>query len=170
MRWPLWPLALLGLGGGLLNLPSLAGGSEWLTQRLGPLAGRAVDTAHATEWLLAGLATGLVVLGWGIARWRYSRFRETGENRLGRFLLHGWGADASIELLVVRPFAAIAGFCAIGCDRALIDATLNGLARQATACGERLRLLTTGRVSTYLEGFVWGFLIILGWFLLVLVR
>ena len=52
----------------------------------------------------------------------------------------------------------------------VLEATIDGLARQTTACGERLRHLTTGRVSTYLAGFVWGFLILLGWFLLALVR
>lgn len=170
MRWPLWPLALLGLGGGLLNLPTLVGGGEWLSHRLGPLAGRVLTAAHGTEWALAGLATGLVVLGWGFARWRYARFRGEWDNRASRFLLHGWGADALVDRLVVRPFAAIAGLCAIGCDRALVDASLDGLAKQTTACGERLRGLTTGRISTYLAGFVWGFLIILGWFLLALVR
>jgi NADH-quinone oxidoreductase subunit L len=170
MRWPLWPLALLGLGGGLLNLPPLVGGGTWLNHRLGSLAGRTIVAPHATEWALAGLATGLVILGWGLARWRYGRFREEREQPLGRFLLRGWGADALVDAVVVRPFAAIARFCAIGCDRALVDATLDGIARQTTACGERLRGLTTGRVSTYLGAFAWGFLIILGWFLLVLVR
>ena len=170
MRWPLWPLALLGLGGGLLNLPPLVGGGAWLNRRLGSLGGREIVVSHATEWALAGLATGLVILGWGLARWRYGRFRGERENRLGYFLLHGWGADSLVYAVMVRPFAAIARFCAIGCDRALVDATLDGIARQTTACGERLRELTTGRVSTYLGAFVWGFLIILGWFLLVLVR
>ncbi|MCM2264703.1 MAG: NADH-quinone oxidoreductase subunit L [Desulfuromonadales bacterium] len=170
MRRPLWPLALLGLCGGLLNLPPLVGGHEWLTHRLGTLAGREILAGHSIEWALAGLATGLVILGWGFARWRYGQFRGEQENRASRFLLLGWRADALVDLLFVRPFTAMAGLCAIGCDRALVDATLDGLARQTTACGERLRGLTTGRVSTYLAGFVWGFLIILGWFLLALVK
>jgi NADH-quinone oxidoreductase subunit L len=170
MRWPLWPLALLGLGGGLLNLPPLVGGHEWLSHYLGTLAGREVGADLGTELLLAGLATTLVLLGWGMARWRYGRFRETREHAVSRFLRKGWGADAVVDRLVVRPFAAIAGFCAIGCERALFDATLEGVAHQTAACGERLRGLATGRISTYLSGFVWGFLIILGWFLLALVH
>jgi hypothetical protein len=75
-----------------------------------------------------------------------------------------------VSRLLVRPFTALAGFCAIGVDRALVDATLEGMSRQAVAGGERLRMLTTGRISTYLMAFVWGFMIILGWFLLDLVR
>jgi NADH-quinone oxidoreductase subunit L len=108
--------------------------------------------------------------GWLVARWRYGSYRAPREGRLSRFLLHGWQADAVVDFLVVRPFAAMARLCSIGCDRALVDASLEGLARQAAACGDRLRGMTTGRVSTYLAGFVWGFLIILGWLLLTLVR
>ena len=170
MRWPLWPLALLGLGGGLFNLPALAGGSEWLSHRLGTLAGRAIEVDHATEGLLIGLAVGLVLAGWALARWRYRSFQPPFEGRLGCFLLRGWGADAAVDLLVVRPFAAISRLCALGCDRALIDASLETLARQTAACGQRLRAMTNGRVSSYLSGFVWGFLLILGWLLLALVR
>jgi NADH-quinone oxidoreductase subunit L len=170
MRWTLWPLALLGLGGGLLNLQPLVGGGAWLNHHLGSLAGRAIVAPHATEWALAGLATGLVILGWGFARWRYGRYRAVPENRIERFLLSGWGVDALVSRLLVRPFTAFAGFCAIGIERALVDATLEGMSRQVVAGGERLRLLTTGRISTYLMAFVWGFMIILGWFLLDLVR
>jgi len=170
MRWPLWPLALFGLAGGLLNLPVLLGGNEWLTHRLGTLAGRAVVAGHSTEWLLIGLAGALVLLGWAIARWFYQRCQTPCEGRLSHFLLRGWGADHLVDLLVVRPFTAMAHFCAIGCDRALVDATLESLARQAIGCGHRLRAMTTGRISTYLNGFIWGFLLILGWLLLALVR
>jgi NADH-quinone oxidoreductase subunit L len=169
-RWPLWPLALLGLSGGLLNLPPLVGGSAWLHRHLGALAGRASSANHDLEWALAGLASGLVVLGWGIARWRYGRFRGAQETFGHRVLLGGWGADTLVDALLIRPFATLSRFCAIGCDRALVEATVDGIARQTTACGERLRLLTTGRISTYLAAFLWGFLIMLGWFLLALVR
>ncbi|MHB8707901.1 MAG: NADH-quinone oxidoreductase subunit L [Desulfuromonadales bacterium] len=170
MRWPLWPLALLGLCGGALNLPALVGGGEWLTHRFGALAGREIVVGHGTEWAMAALATGLVLLGWKGAQWRYRVFTGTWDNFPARFLLSGWQADALVDRLVVRPFAAMAGFCAIGFDRALVDGTLEGLSRQTEACGERLRVLTTGRISTYLTAFVWGFLIMLGWFLLEVVR
>jgi NADH-quinone oxidoreductase subunit L len=170
MNWPLWPLALLGLGGGVLNLTPLLGGGEWLTRRLGPLAGREVVADHATEWLLISLATTLALLGWAIAHWRYRRFHPSREGRVSRCLLHGWGADAGVDLLVIRPFSAMARFCAIGCDRTLVDASLEALARSASGCGRRLRAITTGRVSTYLAGFAWGFLLILGWLLLAMVR
>ena len=80
MLWPLWPLSLLGVAGGLFNLPALLGGSEWLTHRLGSLSGRPIAVSHSVEWLLIGLATALVLLGWLAARWRYARFQSSGRN------------------------------------------------------------------------------------------
>src|SRR5210317_610123 len=71
MRWPLWPLALLGLIGGMLNLPALVGGDEMLHHWYGDLAGRAVTASHSTEWMLIGLAVAIVALGWFAAHWRY---------------------------------------------------------------------------------------------------
>ncbi len=169
MRWPLWFLALLGLAGGLMNLPVLAGGTEKLHHWFGDLAGRHVTADHHLEWQLIILAIILVVLGWAAAHWRYRKFKGERDNVLSRFLLDGWRADQLVELLVLRPFSAIAGFCWLGCDRTLFDGTLRGLARQAESSGNLLRRMTTGRLSSYLTAFAWGFLLILGWVLMALV-
>jgi NADH-quinone oxidoreductase subunit L len=169
MRWPLWPLALLGLVGGVFNLPALAGGGERLHHWLGAQAGRQVTASHELEWLLVGLAAAIVAIGWAAAHWRYRTFRGASDNRATQFLLNGWQADQLVDLLVLRPFNAIAGFCANGLDRTLFDATFRGLAGQAKGAGSLLRRMTTGRLSTYLSAFAWGFLIILGWVLMALV-
>jgi len=170
MRWPLWPLALLGLGGGLLNLPKLAGGGEWLHHHLGPLAGRAIHASHDLEITLGSLAIGLVLLGWALAHWRYGRFRGAQDNLLTRFLLKGWRADDLVDRLLVRPFQAMATFCWVGCDRAVIDASIVGMSLRTMGFSDLLRRMATGRVSSYLGGFAWGFLLILGWVLLKLVQ
>jgi len=44
------------------------------------------------------------------------------------------------------------------------------LARLATSWGGSLVQMATGRLTTYLSAFAWGFLILLGWFLLKLVN
>ncbi len=170
MRWPLWPLALLGLAGGLLNLPAFVGGGEALHHWYGALAGRAVTASHELEWMLIGLAVVIVVVGWFAAHWRYRNYQAPLDNAAGRFLLSGWYADALVDRLFVRPFAAMARFCSSGCDRSLFDGTINGLARMVSGWGSMLVQLTTGRLTTYLSSFVWGFLILLGWFLLKLVN
>lgn len=170
MRWPLWPLALLGLVGGLLNLPAFVGGSESLHHWLGDLAGRIPATDHSTEWMLISLAVVVAVIGWITAHLRYRNYRPPVENRLTAFLLSGWQADAVVDRLFVRPFSAMANFCANGCDRILFDGSIEWLAKVAKGYGILVSRLTTGRLTSYLSAFAWGFLILLGWFLLKLVN
>jgi len=169
MRWPLWPLALFGLAGGIFNLPALVGGSERLQHWLGSLVGRQPSVSHQLEWQLIALAALLVLAGWAAAHWRYRAYRPPLDNRTARFLLQGWRTDQLVDLVVVRPFDAMARLIYIGADRALIDGTLKGLSHFTATCGGMVRRLTTGRLSTYLSAFAWGFLLILGWVLLALV-
>ncbi|MDH4007377.1 MAG: hypothetical protein OEU35_04895, partial [Desulfuromonadales bacterium] len=97
-------------------------------------------------------------------------YRPPVENRVSRFLLNGWQSDALVDCLLVRPFTAMARFCSSGCDRSLFDGTLEGLAKMATRYSALLVQLATGRATTYLSAFAWGFLVLLGWFLLKLVN
>ena len=64
----------------------------------------------------------------------------------------------------------MARFCSVGCDRVLFDGVINGLARMVAGWGNLLVQLTTGRMTTYLSAFAWGFLVLLGWFLIKLVN
>jgi NADH-quinone oxidoreductase subunit L len=170
MRWPLWPLALLGLIGGLFNLPTFVGGSEMLHHWYGNLAGHPVAASHEVEWMLVSLAAAIAAGGWFAAHWRYCSFRPPLNNAVSRFLLNGWRADALANLLFVRPFNLMARFCSAGCDRALFDGTIDILARLVSGWGRLLVQLATGRLTTYLSAFAWGFLVLLGWFLLKLVN
>ena len=169
MIWTLPLLALLGLGGGLFNLPPLFGGSEQLGTLFGPAGGREINADHHLELLLAGASALVVAAGWLLAHWRYRRFAGELPGAGSRFLLQGWRADALVELVLLKPFRWVAAFCWQGGDGALIDGTLEGLARGCAGLGERLRQLTTGRVSSYLQGLAWGLLLILGWLLLATV-
>jgi len=162
MVWPLVPLALLGLAGGLFNLPALLGGGEPLSTWYGHAATHSVS--HTTEWLLWLLASGLFAGGWLLAHYRYGRgFRPAREDRLGRFLLHGWQADALVEKGILAPFRAATRFAFHGLDRALIDGLLMEAGRTSLRISEGLRGLATGRVSTYLGAFAWGLFVLLCW-------
>ncbi len=165
MLWPLLPLALLGLGGGLLNLPHLLGGGSWLSGWLG----REQDVLHltlASEYLLIGTALAVFVLGWLLAALRYRRYIHRPASITGEFLLNGWRADELFDLLLVRPFKKIGRFCSQGVEIGLIEGVLGGTVRGCNDLGMRLRGLGAGKVYLYLQGLVWGFVVIVGWFLL----
>jgi NADH-quinone oxidoreductase subunit L len=170
MVWTLPPLALLGLGGGLFNLPALIGGGERLGHLLGDLSGRAIVAGHGLELALAGASALVVLAGWLLARWRYRRFEGEISGAGSPFLLRGWRADEAVEWMLLKPFRELADFFWKGTDRTVIDGLLDGLARGCYGLGGRLRLLTTGRISAYLAAFAWGLLLILGWMLLAVVR
>jgi NADH-quinone oxidoreductase subunit L len=160
------PLALLGLVGGLLNLP----GSAWLAGYLGPLAGRELHPSHLLEWGLAGASAAAVLFGWLIARRRYRVYPGEPQGALPEFLLRGWQVDRAVELVILRPFRGVALFFWQGTDRALIDGLLDGAAGACQQAGALLRRATTGRLSTYLGAVAWGLLALLGWMLLAIVQ
>ncbi|HBT83674.1 MAG TPA: NADH-quinone oxidoreductase subunit L [Desulfuromonas sp.] len=167
MLWPLLPLTVLGLLGGLLNLPPIFGGGSWLANWLGATASH---LPAAQEWGLALLSLLLVLSGWLLARWRYRNYRAGAmEGRLPEFLRLGWHADSLVEKLVLRPYRYLARFSSDGIDRSAIDGALDLFAKAILAWGEYLRLVVSGRVSHYLGGVAWGLLLVLGWLLLTTV-
>jgi NADH-quinone oxidoreductase subunit L len=170
MVWTLFPLAALGLFGGLLDLPAFVGGNEALTHLLGPLAGEKPHASHALEWGLAGASALAVLAGWLLARSRYRVFPGERPSPTAEFFLQGWQADRLVERLILTPFRALAHFFWHGTDRTAIDGILDGAGKTCMAGGELIRRLTTGRVSTYLGAFAWGLLALLGWMLLTVVR
>jgi len=165
MLWPLLPLALLGLGAGLLNLPHLFAGGSWLSAWLG----REQDVLHlplATEYLLTSTAVAVFVLGWLLAAFRYRHYVQRPASLVSDFLLKGWRADDLFDLLLVRPFKQIGRFCSQGVEIGVIEGVLNGAVRSCNGLGMRLRGLAVGKVNLYLYSLVWGFVLIVGWFLL----
>jgi NADH-quinone oxidoreductase subunit L len=170
MVWTLFPLAALGLFGGLLDLPAFVGGNEALTHLLGPLAGGKPHTSHTLEWGLAAASVLAVLAGWLLARSRYRAFSGERRSPTADFLLQGWQADRLVEKLILAPFRALAHFFWQGSDRMVIDGILDGAGKACMAAGEGIRRLTTGRLSTYLAAFAWGLLALLGWMLLTVVK
>ena len=165
MQWPLLPLAVLGVGGGLLNLPHLFGGHNWLAgwlQRGDEIPHLAFDS----ELLLIGLAVGMFLVGWLLAHWRYRRFVPGEAGVLSRWLLAGWKFDGLFERLLLRPFRELCRFCWQGLEIALVDGLIQSIAGSCWRWGDTLRTLTNGRIASYLQGFAWGLLILVGWFLL----
>ncbi len=165
MIWTLPLLALLGLAGGLLNLPHLFGGHSWLSGWLG----REGDLVHLplqSEYFLFGVALAVFLLGWSIAHLRYRRFVDCEAGCISGFFLSGWRCDAFFDRMLIRPFRQLCRFCWQGVDLALIDGLVEAFARACFTWGHVLRFLADGKISRYLQSFAWGLLLIVSWFLL----
>ncbi len=165
MQWPLVPLAILGLAGGLLNLPHLYGGHSWLTGWL-HMSDDLLELTPSQEHRLIAVAVLMFAGGWLVAHLRYFRYRERKSGVVAAFLQSGWKFDALYAQIVVKPFRQLGRFCSYGIESALVEGALDGFVKTFSSWGEALRLFANGRVSQYLLGFIWGLLIIVGWFLL----
>lgn len=170
MELMLVPLAILGLCGGVLNLPPYLA-PRWLDAFLGPSGGAPHHIAPAVEAALQGIAAAVAIAGLLIARRRYGGARRSEAVEAGReepsdlvaFLYNGWYADALYRKLFIRPFEALAGFLWNKVDEGVIDNSLDRLADLAGRTGQALGSWTGGRVSSYLVSFAAGLAALLGY-------
>jgi len=172
MRWTLIPLALLGLGGGLLNLPAYLG-HGWMAQLLAPLdPGDQHGLSLAVELTIQGLAALISLAGVALAWFRFGGTRraqrlaeaEQPAQGLVAFLLAGWYVDALYRLLFVRPYAWFSGVLWQRVDEGLVDHSFDRMGTMLGRCGRRLGSWSCGRVSVYLLSLSVGAALCIGWF------
>jgi len=145
MMVPLWPLAALGLLGGLGNLP----GGGWLDGWLAPVAQPPPPASHAAEWALAAAAALMVLAGWALAHRRYRGAAAAAETGLARAFRLGLFADEVVRAALVRPFHALARFSRDWVDDRIIDGGLRGAARGFGGIGAWLSRLANGSLLRY---------------------
>jgi NADH-quinone oxidoreductase subunit L len=175
MTGPLVVLGLLTVLGGLLNVPALYHGGEWLHHWLEPVTqpGAALipeyQLSTSAEWLLVGVAVATAVIGI-VGAWRLldpERLvpaRNAPEERgFARVLRDKWYIDEIYDALIVRPLTWLSREVLWKrLDQQIIDgAGVNGAARGARALGWANRWLQTGQVGTYVAIFVIGVLLVL---------
>ncbi|MBK5274652.1 MAG: NADH-quinone oxidoreductase subunit L [Desulfuromonadales bacterium] len=173
MTLTLIPLALLGLLGGLLNLPAWLGSHGLLSSFLGSIPGfsPAEHISSMTEIMLQIAAATACIIGLGLARSRYigqrratSLATESGAAPAGiRFLQSGWMLDDLYRVIFIRPFVSLSRLLWKGIDEAAIDGSLDGLARLTARLGGLPAGWSTGRVATSLLAIAGGMMVILGY-------
>jgi len=170
MELVLYPLALFGVCGGLLNLPGyLADGL--LNGFLAPVSGKTPHVSHESEIVLQVVAALVAIGGILLAGRRYGdaaralRLAEAEgpEGGIAAFLLHGWRLDALYDMLFVRPFARISGILWRRVDEEGIDRSIDRFAISLGKGGELLGRWATGRVSLYLLSFAAGAAVLVGY-------
>nr|WP_136515337.1 NADH-quinone oxidoreductase subunit L [Geomonas edaphica] len=168
MQAVLIPLAILGLFGGVLNLPGYMG--EGLLTRLFVAipGGGAVEATHEQEIVMQAVAGALALAGLAAAWLRYGKGRahrmqeaQSPPSPLISFLANGWYFDALYNVLFIRPYRALAGILWERMDKGVIDDSLDGLGKGIGSVGQRLGRWSTGRVAVYLISFAAGGALIL---------
>jgi NADH-quinone oxidoreductase subunit L len=154
----LWPLALLAVTAGLLDLPAhlahlIGAPAQWLDH----LTGLLPAAHHGAEWtgtLAEGLDAGLAVLGLVIALYLYGPWRKrrapAPDRGLPRFLLNGWDLDALYMNGVARPYVRAASRVWLNVEDRLVDGAALGLGSLALRAGGRLAKWGAERLSNYL--------------------
>nr|WP_224984910.1 NADH-quinone oxidoreductase subunit L [Geomonas agri] len=170
MQVVLIPLAILGLFGGLLDLPAYLGGG-YLSGFFAALpAGDLPTASHEQEITLQAVAGVVALVGLLAAYLRYGKGRaermreaQAQSTPLISFLAQGWYFDKLYDLVLIRPYQALAGFLWQRVDEAVIDATVDGLGSGVGGVGGLFGRWSTGKVAVYLISFAAGAALILGY-------
>ena len=164
MELALIPLALLGLFGGLINIPSYLG-VGWLGALFAPLTGGTeLETSHSLELGMQTIAGVIALAGLAITHYRYGGNRRQErltaaagpETGVVSFFLYGWRFDDLYRLLFIRPYEALSSFLWQQIDEGVIDDSLDRVAAFFGRSGELLGSWTNGRVSIYIISFAAG--------------
>jgi NADH-quinone oxidoreductase subunit L len=173
MTVPLVALAVLSAIGGVLNLPHIFGGHEWLKELLASAAD-GVGAEHltlsaGTEWGLMALSTALVLLTiwytWTLFGKKTTLDGEPDEMPfLKRLIARRWMLDELYAALFEKPFSWLSrhGF-SFGENKLAVPLTA-GTGKATLGLGELVRKVQTGATGFYLFGMMVGgvvFLLIL---------
>ncbi|SMF13597.1 NADH-quinone oxidoreductase subunit L [Desulfovibrio gilichinskyi] len=152
----LWPLALLAVTAGILNLPEhianlLGMQTDWLDHFLGMSpATQQVMTGDLSEWVDAVLA----VSGLGIALFLYGPWRKLrnpfSDRGLSRFLLDGWRLDRLYMTAVAYPYRSAATLLWKNVEDKSVDGAALSLGSAALRAGGRICQWGANRLSSYL--------------------
>jgi NADH-quinone oxidoreductase subunit L len=165
------PLALLGLAGGIFNLPAYLG-DGLLQSFLAPLKGGGEHLAHGTELALQGAASLTALAGMTVAWLYYGRQRRAGRiARAGQppsgvtaFLQAGWYVDDLYRFLFIRPYHWLSAILWQRVDEGVIDDSLDRMAVRLGRTGQQLGRWGSGRISAYMLSLAGGATLMIAWF------
>jgi len=171
MTFPLIVLAILAAFGGLLNVPEVFGGGEWLAHWLSGagVAQHELDLDHGTEWMLMGVSVLVALVALGYAYMRYVKKGEVPvadempRPALTQWSYHKFYLDELYDMLIRKPLDAFSAFFYRIVDRKVIDGLVNSLGWTAGEGSKGLRLLQTGNVGFYIFMMVLGIIALLAY-------
>ncbi len=182
MTLPLIILAMLSVGGGLLNIPEVFVKeadtlSKFLApiyetaQKLNPDLFKAYKISHSTEYALMGVSVGVallsIILAYVIFVARKSVPKSESEQRgFAKLLANKYYVDEIYEAIIVKPIQGISQFLA-NTFEVVVDFFVEGVGQLVKSLSRTFRRLQTGIVNIYIFAIVLGAVvwIALNWFL-----
>ncbi len=177
MTLPLMILAVLSVVGGMLNIPHVLGGHEWLSHFMEPLFENAKQAnpalmahehiKHSTEYILMGLSVGAALLAMLAARYVFITKQnipaaDGQEAGLQKVIYNKYYIDELYEVVFVNPVRKLSNvlysFGEFG-----INSVVDGSGSLVKASSNQFRKLQTGETSYYVFAMVLGIAAILIW-------
>ncbi|MHC8947829.1 NADH-quinone oxidoreductase subunit L [Sphingobacterium hungaricum] len=173
MTVPLIILAVLAIGGGLLNVPEALHGNHWLASFLQPVFAdsQAIATpfhlSHETEYILMAVSA-LAAIAMAIFAYR----KYVSNNEVPKADGEETGAlynlsykklyiDELYDKVIVQPLNAASRFLYKVVDKSLIDGLVNGIGSFFVFSGKGIRQLQSGYVTFYIFMMVLGVIAIM---------
>jgi NADH-quinone oxidoreductase subunit L len=169
MTLPLWILAILSVIGGLINIPALFGGGQFLHHWLDPvLKGEehVMGLSHSTEWTLM-IVTTVIILS--VLFWAYRTFVSGRQVPVEDDKLRGWKTvlankfyiDDFYDNAVAGPVMDSSRIADRNVEKGLIDRIAEGIGAGVKALADTLRRTQDGNLEKYLLGMVIGAIVLL---------
>jgi NADH-quinone oxidoreductase subunit L len=177
MTLPLMVLAVLSAVGGLMNVPHVLGGSNWLSHFMEPLFAQAKQANpalfagghldHSTEYMLMGVSVGVAV---GAILVAYNLFiskktvpaADKDVTGVAKVLQNKYYVDELYESVFVNPMRKLSDVLH-SFGEFLIDLVVNGAGRLVQWLSGQARLVQTGETGFYVFAMVLGILAIMAW-------
>jgi NADH-quinone oxidoreductase subunit L len=170
MTIPLMVLAVLSAVGGMIGLPEVFGGNNWISEYLDPIIARKNPStlSHDTEYMLMGIATAVALAGIYTAYNVYQKAKvlpaasEKEMRPVERFIYHKFKVDEFYDAIIKRPLdIAAESFRYI--DKELIDGLVNGVGTSVKWLSGVVRQVQTGNIGFYIFSMVLGVIAIIFW-------
>lgn len=178
MTLPLIILAAGSVMAGLLNVPALLGGNQWLENFFAPLLSGAklvsedaliqpVHVSHTMEWVLMGASVAAVLLMVFYARIRYKSNQHlpaADEDKLPfieKLLSRKYYVDEIYERVIAGPFFKASGFVQRIFETGFFDRIVNRTGHAFLLGSKTFRFAQTGNVGYYIFSMVIGVILIL---------
>lgn len=158
MTIPLIVLAFFAIVGGYVGLPPVISEHHSLNSFLGSVVSNfgEHELSHATEWMLMGLSSGLVIIMIIIAYVVNKKPNFAPNTGLAKTLENKWYVDELYDAVIVNPLQKLSGLLDRFAERMGIDGLVNGVGKTVRWGSDRVRLLQSGQVGFYIFVMVIG--------------